>query len=77
MANLDDTVIEGGWLDGNFKQLGYQIAATLAIGGWSFVVTYIILFVIDSIPRLGFRLPHDQELLGGDMAQVWFLIRKI
>lgn len=36
---------EGGWLNGNFRQLGLQTAWVCVGMGWSFVVTYAVMFV--------------------------------
>lgn len=46
------TEIAGGWLDGNFIQLGYQLADTVAITGYAFVVTYCLCALIDCVPGL-------------------------
>jgi len=46
--------IPGGWLDHNWNQIGYQIAGICAISGWSFVMTLIIVKLMDLIP--GFQL---------------------
>jgi Amt family ammonium transporter len=40
MANFDGvTVIPGGWLDHNYRQLGIQLADSASGFSWSFVVT--------------------------------------
>ncbi|KAL8278802.1 hypothetical protein RQP46_008871 [Phenoliferia psychrophenolica] len=46
------TVLAGGWINKHFVQVGYQLAASFAIIGYTFVVTYFIIFVIDHIPGL-------------------------
>jgi ammonia channel protein AmtB len=40
VANFDGvTVIPGGWLDHNYRQLGIQLADSVSGFSWSFVVT--------------------------------------
>lgn len=64
------TVIDGGWMNHNYKQLGYQLAGSVSIGAYSFVVTAIILFILDKIPFLRLRLHEDEELMGVDLAEI-------
>lgn len=64
------TEIEGGWIDGNFKQLGYQIASWAAIVAWTTVFTLIILFVVDKIPGLHLRASAEEEEMGMDLAEM-------
>jgi ammonium transporter, Amt family len=56
-----------GWLDGNFGQIGNQLAGiavawVLAIGG-----TLLILFLVDR--TIGLRVPEEQEIQGLDLSQ--------
>ncbi|KAJ3296856.1 hypothetical protein HK104_001098 [Borealophlyctis nickersoniae] len=67
IAGLDGGVIEGGWLEGNWRQLGYQAAGTAVIAVWSFVISYLLLFIINFIPGLHIRPSEDEELLGTDI----------
>ncbi|KAM0787618.1 hypothetical protein ACM66B_003684 [Microbotryomycetes sp. NB124-2] len=60
------TEIDGGWINKNYIQLGYQLASAVAIMSYTAVVTYIILFVIDHIPGLKLRADEDAEVLGMD-----------
>ncbi|CUM67325.1 uncharacterized protein PRCAT00005018001 [Priceomyces carsonii] len=60
------TEIDGGWVDGNWIQLGYQIAAWVAISAWTVVFTMIILFIVDHIPGLKLRAPEEGENMGMD-----------
>lgn len=64
------TEIEGGWVDGHFVQIGYQIASWLAIVAWTAVVTLIILFVVDHIPGLKLRAPAEGEEMGMDLYEM-------
>ncbi|KAJ3317757.1 hypothetical protein HDU76_001067 [Blyttiomyces sp. JEL0837] len=70
IAALDTTVINGGWVDGFYKQVGYQFAGSTAIAAYSFVLSYIILFGINMIPGLHLRPVEDDELLGGDLGEM-------
>ncbi|KAF9390657.1 hypothetical protein CPB97_008720 [Podila verticillata] len=60
----------GGMLDGNYHQIVVQIYAILSVTAWSFVVTYGILYLMNSIPGLHLRLQDHEEELGTDMAQM-------
>jgi Amt family ammonium transporter len=71
VANLDGfTVINGGWLDGNWIQVPYQIADSAAGLGWSFTVTYLILFIMNKIPGLSIRAKTEHEQRGLDIAEL-------
>ncbi|RIB20969.1 ammonium transporter 1 [Gigaspora rosea] len=71
IAALDGfTVIPGGWLDGNFIQLGYQLADSAAGLSYSFVMTYIILFIMDKIPGLSLRADPESEAIGIDESEL-------
>ena len=69
-GDLDNTVINGGWINGNFIQLGYQIAGTAAIAAWSFIISYILLMIINKIPGLELRASEYEETLGSDRAEM-------
>ncbi|KAL2916535.1 ammonium transporter [Polyrhizophydium stewartii] len=49
---LDGTAINGGWVDGNWVQVGYQVGGSVAIAAWSFFVSFVLLYAIDKIPGL-------------------------
>lgn len=66
---LEDIQI-GGWLDGHWMQVPIQLAMIAAVSGWSFVVTYIMLLIIDKIPSMQLRLHHEDERIGTDRAQM-------
>ncbi|KAF9112027.1 hypothetical protein BGX27_004112 [Mortierella sp. AM989] len=71
IAGLDGaTVISGGWLDGNWIQVGYQIADSTAGLAWSFAVTYLILVIMNKIPGLALRADPSQEHTGLDIAEL-------
>lgn len=69
-ATDGSTKIAGGWINHHWKQLGYQLAASTSIAAWSFVVTAIILLIMDRIPFLRLRLHEDEELMGVDLAEI-------
>merc|ERR1711964_425286 len=51
IAHLDGfSDIDGGWLNKNWVQLGYQIADSVSGAAYSFFGTCIILFVMNLIP---------------------------
>ncbi|KAI9250021.1 ammonium transporter AmtB-like domain-containing protein [Sporodiniella umbellata] len=60
----------GGWLDGHWMQVLYQLTAIVAVSAWSFAVTYIILFIINKIPSFNLRLMDEDEIIGTDWAQM-------
>ena len=75
IAHLDGyTVIPGGWVNHHWVQLGYQLADSLAGGGYSFAATCIILGCIDGVgrfvPLLKLRASDDEEVLGIDDIEI-------
>lgn len=71
VAGLDGvTEIKGGWINGHYKQLGYQIAAWTSIVAWTTVFTLIILFIVDNIPGLKLRASAEAEEMGMDLYEM-------
>ncbi|KAK3829912.1 MAG: ammonium transporter AmtB-like domain-containing protein [Linnemannia elongata] len=71
VAALDgSTVIAGGWLDGNWIQVAYQLADSAAGLSWSFGVTYLILVIMNKIPGLNLRANAHNEHTGLDLAEL-------
>ncbi|KAH8675618.1 ammonium transporter [Xylariales sp. PMI_506] len=71
IAHLDFIqVIPGGWLDHHWIQMGYQLADSIAGGAYSFVLTTLILFVLNMVPGLRLRAREDAEILGIDDAEI-------
>lgn len=71
VAGLDGvTEIDGGWIDGNFRQIGLQIAACLSVTAWTGVFTAIICFVVDHIPGLQLRASAEGEEMGMDLYEM-------
>ena len=57
----------GGLINGNWKQFGIQILATVVVWAYSFIVTWIIGKIIDKI--MGLRVSETEEALGLDISQ--------
>jgi len=57
-----------GLVDGNAQVLGYNVIAVLATIAYSFVVTFIILKILDVIPGLGLRADEADEDAGLDVS---------
>ncbi|KAI9024842.1 ammonium transporter AmtB-like domain-containing protein [Hyaloraphidium curvatum] len=70
VTELGGYTIDGGWMDGNWVQPFKQLVGVVTIGPWSFIVSYLILFVIDKIPGCKVRLESDAEVTGSDHAQM-------
>lgn len=69
IAALDGaTVIDGGWIQHNWIQLGYNLAGTVSIAAWSFVVTIALLLLMNWIPGLRVRISAEEEDEGYDLA---------
>ncbi len=56
-----------GLLYGNPAQLGYQALSLVMAGGYSFVVTFIILKLVDMV--IGLRVTAEDEEVGLDLSQ--------
>ncbi|RIB01162.1 ammonium transporter 1 [Gigaspora rosea] len=67
---LDNIDHLGGWIDGNWIQMAYQLANSVAAIFYTFVMTYIILFVMDKIPGLSLRVDLDSETKGLDESEL-------
>ncbi|KAK4164277.1 putative ammonium transporter [Cladorrhinum sp. PSN259] len=71
IAALDGaTVIDGGWVNKHYIQLAYQLADSVAGFSYSFVVTCIILFLMNLVPGLSLRVSPEVEELGLDDAEL-------
>lgn len=66
--------IEGGWLDKNWMQIVYQLIDTVAGLIWSFVVTFLILWIMNKIPGLSLRVDIEIERAGLDQGELGFNI---
>ena len=63
-------LINGGWLNHNWKQLYIQLAYIVACTAYSFVVSAAIAFLINIVPGLKLRSSEEAELLGMDDDQL-------
>jgi Amt family ammonium transporter len=71
IARLDgESVIPGGWLNHNWVQFPIQLADSFTGGIYSFVLTCLILFVMNMIPGLHLRVREESEIVGIDDAEV-------
>ncbi|KAI6017139.1 ammonium transporter AmtB-like domain-containing protein [Pisolithus marmoratus] len=64
------TILPGGWLDHNWKQLGIQLADSVSGMSYSFVMTTIILWALHFIPGLRLRCDEETEIIGVDDAEM-------
>lgn len=55
-----------GWLFGNPEQFGIQITAVVAVAGYSFVVTFVLLWLLKTF--MGLRVNKPEEIVGLDLA---------
>jgi ammonium transporter, Amt family len=69
-AATGGVVIPGGWVDGNFILLGYQLAAVVVTFLWAFCLTYLILYLLNKSKYLKVRLSVEDEKLGTDASQL-------
>ena len=70
LAGVESSPIDGGWINHNYKQVGYQLAAVCATIAWTCVVTACLLLILDRIPFLRLRLRPEEEELGTDEAEI-------
>ena len=71
IARLDGVqVIQGGWLNHHWAQLGIQLADSFSGGCYSFVGTTLILFIMNMIPGLRLRASEEAEILGIDDSEI-------
>lgn len=71
IAHLDgSTEIPGGWINQNYVQLGKQLADSVAGFAYSFVLTCLILFLMNLVPGLSLRVSPEEEELGLDDGQL-------
>ena len=61
------TVGGTGLLVGNFHQVWVQLVGIGAAGAYSFIVTYILVIIIDK--TIGFRVNEEDEEMGLDTTQ--------
>lgn len=67
LTGIFATVGATGLLSGNFQQFVTQLIAVVAAGGYAFVVTLVIAFVIHK--TIGLRVEKEDEIIGLDQTQ--------
>ncbi|RMZ77523.1 hypothetical protein DV737_g4360, partial [Chaetothyriales sp. CBS 132003] len=71
IAHLDGyTVIPGGWLNRHWIQLAIQLADGITGMVFSFVISCLILYLLNLIPGMHLRATEEEELLGMDETEV-------
>jgi Amt family ammonium transporter len=63
-------IINGGWINHNWKQLYIQVAYVVACTAYSFVVSALIAGLVNLVPGLNLRASEEAELLGMDDDQL-------
>ena len=71
IAHLDGhTVIAGGFVNRHWIQIAYQLADSVAGMFYSFVVSCLILLILNFIPGLHLRVSEEDEIMGIDETEV-------
>ncbi|KAK9234675.1 ammonium transporter AmtB-like domain-containing protein [Lipomyces kononenkoae] len=71
VAALDGSSSASGWVDHHYIQLGYQLAEVSAIIGYTFVMSVVLLYLINYIPGLKFRSEEHEEREGLDLHYLY------
>jgi Amt family ammonium transporter len=61
-----DQQSKGLFYGGGLKQLGLQVLGPVAVGAYSFILTWIIAKIIDKV--MGFRIGAEEEITGVDIT---------
>ncbi|GAA6018922.1 hypothetical protein JCM10207_009200 [Rhodosporidiobolus poonsookiae] len=69
VTSFDGVSAGAGWINHNYIQLGYQLAASVSIMAYTFVVSLILLYAINFIPGCKLRADEDAEIVGMDEAE--------
>lgn len=69
-VGVDTGDIPAGWISHVWSALYKQLAYVFAVGAYVFVMTALILYIIDHIPGLHLRIDEDGEMMGIDEAQI-------
>jgi Amt family ammonium transporter len=71
IAHLDGfSEIDGGWLNHHWIQLAYQLCDGVTGMAYSFVLSCIILFLLNFIPGLHLRASEQEEIMGMDETEI-------
>jgi Amt family ammonium transporter len=70
LDGVNTGIINGGWLNHNYKQLYIQVAYIVAATAYAFVMSAALALIINFIPGLHLRASEEAELLGMDDDQL-------
>ncbi|KXX74050.1 Ammonium transporter 1 [Madurella mycetomatis] len=71
IAHLDGgTDIPGGWVNQHYIQFAHQLADSVAGFSYSFVLTCVILFLMNLVPGLSLRVGPEAEEIGLDDSEL-------
>ncbi|CAG8432695.1 5677_t:CDS:2 [Diversispora eburnea] len=70
VISADGTDLPGGWIEGNWIQVPYQLAGSVAGIAYSFVITYLLLIIMNKIPGLSIRSTEEDETAGLDISEI-------
>lgn len=70
IGELNNNVVVGGVIEGNWYQLLYQIIGGVTVSVWSFVMTIVILCIMKYLLKIELRLSEDDERLGIDYVEL-------
>jgi Amt family ammonium transporter len=70
LDGVNTGIINGGWLNHNYKQLYIQVAYIVATTAYAFVMSAALALIINFIPGLHLRASEEAELLGMDDDQL-------
>lgn len=70
LDGVNTGLINGGWVNRNWKQLYIQIAYIVAATAYAFVMSAILAYIVNYIPGLHLRATEEAELLGMDDDQL-------
>lgn len=70
ISHLNGPSASGVWVLHHWVQLPYKLAAGGATVGWSFVITAIVLVIMNFIPFMKLHISEEKEMQGSDMAQL-------
>ncbi|MCJ1305124.1 hypothetical protein MMC08_007938 [Hypocenomyce scalaris] len=70
LDGVNTGIIDGGWINHNYRQFYVQLAYMLAVTCYAFVMSTILAYIINYIPGLHLRASEEAELLGMDDDQL-------
>eukprot|EP00457_Paulinella_chromatophora_P004838 gb/GEZN01004851.1/.p1 GENE.gb/GEZN01004851.1/~~gb/GEZN01004851.1/.p1 ORF type:complete len:516 (-),score=52.17 gb/GEZN01004851.1/:344-1816(-) len=68
ITSLDGTAFEGGGIQGNGWQVGYNFLAPFAIAGYAYGITWIIVKLMNSVIEI--RVGLEKEITGIDLSEL-------